>query len=74
MDMRYLQTVDDDLTERLLLMDDPVGNADRISVLNAKVCMAFLVYSIQCNFLYLVDLITFYSGSKRYDCFRRIKG
>ncbi|VDL71605.1 unnamed protein product [Nippostrongylus brasiliensis] len=37
-DSRYLQTIDDDLTERFILMDDdPIGNADKISTLNAKI-------------------------------------
>ncbi|KAJ1357289.1 hypothetical protein KIN20_015423 [Parelaphostrongylus tenuis] len=36
-DMRYFQTIDDDLTQRLVLMDDPETNADDISALNAKI-------------------------------------
>ncbi|KHJ95004.1 protein phosphatase 2C [Oesophagostomum dentatum] len=45
-DMRYLQTVDDELTERLLLMDNPVGNADRISDLNAKIRKGTTVFVV----------------------------
>lgn len=45
-DLRYLQTIDDDLTERLILMDDPVNNADRISTLNAKIRKGTTVFVV----------------------------
>ncbi|VDM53982.1 unnamed protein product [Angiostrongylus costaricensis] len=56
-DLRYLQTVDDDLAQRLVLMDNPETNSDDISALNAKIrkgTTAFVVLRVDHN-LYVLN-------------------
>ncbi|KAE9415368.1 hypothetical protein Angca_009766 [Angiostrongylus cantonensis] len=56
-DLRYLQTIDDDLAQRLVLMDNPETNSDDISALNAKIrkgTTAFVVLRVDHN-LYVLN-------------------